>query len=135
MRISDWSSDVCSSDLFRNRWASACRRRRSRYSIGTASRPLSAPSARDGADGRPGGGSGSGLAELLAQPVVDQALLVAQLVAVGQRRTALQVGDIGQLARTLRKYVAIGDRKSTRLNSVTNAHLVCRLLLEKKHAT
>src|SRR3546814_8080161 len=26
-----------------------------------------------------------------------------------------------------------GDRKSTRLNSVTNAHLVCRLLLEKKH--
>src|SRR3546814_1855702 len=26
----------------------------------------------------------------------------------------------------------MGDRKSTRLNSVTNAHLVCRLLLEKK---
>src|SRR3546814_1784640 len=26
----------------------------------------------------------------------------------------------------------IADRKSTRLNSVTNAHLVCRLLLEKK---
>src|SRR3546814_8079640 len=26
----------------------------------------------------------------------------------------------------------IRDRKSTRLNSVTNAHLVCRLLLEKK---
>src|SRR3546814_2786005 len=24
------------------------------------------------------------------------------------------------------------DRKSTRLNSVTNAHIVCRLLLEKK---
>src|SRR3546814_10502309 len=24
------------------------------------------------------------------------------------------------------------DRKSTRLNSVTNAHLVCRLLIEKK---
>src|SRR3546814_2978658 len=29
--------------------------------------------------------------------------------------------------------VVIGkDRKSTRLNSVTNAHIVCRLLLEKK---
>src|SRR3546814_10858829 len=28
--------------------------------------------------------------------------------------------------------VASGDRKSTRLNSVPNAHLVCRLLLEKK---
>src|SRR3546814_5660483 len=27
---------------------------------------------------------------------------------------------------------ALGDRKSTRLNPVTNAHLVCRLLLEKK---
>src|SRR3546814_4547850 len=26
----------------------------------------------------------------------------------------------------------ITDRKSTRLNPVTNAHLVCRLLLEKK---
>src|SRR3546814_9799130 len=30
-------------------------------------------------------------------------------------------------------YLAMAiDRKSTRLNSVTNAHLVCRLLLEKK---
>src|SRR3546814_9277590 len=28
-----------------------------------------------------------------------------------------------------------GDRKSTRLNSSTNAHLVCRLLLEKKKKT
>src|SRR3546814_1632054 len=27
---------------------------------------------------------------------------------------------------------AVIDRKSTRLNPVTNAHLVCRLLLEKK---
>src|SRR3546814_8121828 len=27
------------------------------------------------------------------------------------------------------------DRKSTRLNSVTNAHLVCRLLLEKTKTT
>src|SRR3546814_10761181 len=27
---------------------------------------------------------------------------------------------------------ACADRKSTRLNPVTNAHLVCRLLLEKK---
>src|SRR3546814_2045609 len=27
------------------------------------------------------------------------------------------------------------DRKSTRLNSITNAHLVCRLLLEKKKQT
>src|SRR3546814_7095971 len=27
------------------------------------------------------------------------------------------------------------DRKSTRLNSITNAHLVCRLLLAKKNTT
>src|SRR3546814_2597292 len=29
-------------------------------------------------------------------------------------------------------FLQVLDRKSTRLNSVTNAHLVCRLLLEKK---
>src|SRR3546814_8491719 len=29
-------------------------------------------------------------------------------------------------------FQSLRDRKSTRLNSVTNAHLVCRLLLEKK---
>src|SRR3546814_2884767 len=34
----------------------------------------------------------------------------------------------GAIHRALRS----GDRKSTRLNPVTNAHLVCRLLLEKK---
>src|SRR3546814_18107074 len=82
--------------------ASAWRRRRSRHFIGTALRAPSAPFARDGSAGRSGGGSGRGLAALLAQPVVDQTLLVAQLVAVGPRRTALQVGDIGQLARILR---------------------------------
>src|SRR3546814_8316771 len=31
--------------------------------------------------------------------------------------------------------VGIGDRKSTRLTPVTNAHLVCRLLLEKKNTS
>src|SRR3546814_1300964 len=31
--------------------------------------------------------------------------------------------------------VVWGERKSTRLNSITNAHLVCRLLLEKKTET
>src|SRR3546814_10849693 len=29
----------------------------------------------------------------------------------------------------------IRDRKSTRVNSITTAHLVCRLLLENKHKT
>src|SRR3546814_15481736 len=119
MRISDWSSDVCSSDLcgdgssglegiglaakaiaifYRNRIARVVRA----VCAGRAA-------------GRSRGGSGRGLAELLAQPVVDQALLVAQLVAVGQRRTALQVGDVGQPARALREHVAIGaDRSEAR---------------------
>src|SRR3546814_8434664 len=37
-------------------------------------------------------------------------------------------------ARLVKKTLFVGvlDRKSTRLTPVTNAHLVCRLLLEKK---
>src|SRR3546814_8636435 len=34
--------------------------------------------------------------------------------------------------RRIHSAAARGDRKSTRLTPVTNAHLVCRLLLEKK---
>src|SRR3546814_9006606 len=33
------------------------------------------------------------------------------------------------------RFLVRTDRKSTRLNSVTNSHLVCRLLLEKKKHT
>src|SRR3546814_6217408 len=43
--------------------------------------------------------------------------------------------DIARRARTLRLLAQGRDRKSTRLNSVTNAHLVCRLLLETKKNT
>src|SRR3546814_4267255 len=43
------------------------------------------------------------------------------------RREARGGGGDGAMAG------APGDRKSTRLNSDTNAHLVCRLLLEKKN--
>src|SRR3546814_3589298 len=51
-----------------------------------------------------------------------------------------RLGDIGAAADMhLQHQVEIGgfhlgeaDRKSTRLTPVTNAHLVCRLLLEKK---
>src|SRR3546814_2592186 len=35
-------------------------------------------------------------------------------------------------AIALHWFTEAGDRKSTRLNSITNAPLVCRLLLEKK---
>src|SRR3546814_7953448 len=40
-----------------------------------------------------------------------------------------------QMTATLPNHPHRGDRKSTRLNPVTNAHLVCRLLLEKKQKT
>src|SRR3546814_1275790 len=43
--------------------------------------------------------------------------------------------DQEEVRNHLRSWLVKGfflDRKSTRLNSVTNAHLVCRLLLEKK---
>src|SRR3546814_20982336 len=41
--------------------------------------------------------------------------------------------DFKDSARRSRGSELAGDRKSTRLNSITNAHLVCRLLLEKKN--
>src|SRR3546814_1413042 len=49
--------------------------------------------------------------------------------------TAHAVAQIERAARqqAAEDAVAAEDRKSTRLNSVTNAHLVCRLLLEKKN--
>src|SRR3546814_4722699 len=43
-------------------------------------------------------------------------------------------GDTAAIATTCsvpRLALGLSDRKSTRLNSVTNAHIVCRLLLEK----
>src|SRR3546814_3755096 len=56
------------------------------------------------------------------------------------RETVRKPGRLLELVgrETLQRQPAPGeavdaeDRKSTRLNSITNAHLVCRLLLEKK---
>src|SRR3546814_1694194 len=48
---------------------------------------------------------------------------------------ALLEMDPRQLALAERATPRRADRKSTRLNSITNAHLVCRLLLEKKKQT
>src|SRR3546814_8894103 len=55
------------------------------------------------------------------------------IVAVGRRPNTdgLNAKEIG-VTIDERGFV---DRKSTRLNPVTNAHLVCRLLLEKKKTT
>src|SRR3546814_3740967 len=57
------------------------------------------------------------IAELVgAQPVTVQQSELAQAMANG----------------VVEAFMTSGDRKSTRLNPVTNAHLVCRLLLEQK---
>src|SRR3546814_8002140 len=44
-----------------------------------------------------------------------------------------QLGDDRRLRSGIDQLAQAVDRKSTRLNSSTNAHLVCRLLLEKKN--
>src|SRR3546814_2370186 len=41
--------------------------------------------------------------------------------------------EIEDAANSYAEFQKAGDRKSTRLTPVTNAHLVCRLLLEKKN--
>src|SRR3546814_9117200 len=101
MRISDWSSDVCSSDL-------RC-----------------------------------------FQATVDHGMSWARLVCLGKTGPILERADGGErigesygtstftpeqiIAKLREADVLVGrDRKRTRLNSVTNAHLVSRLLLENK---
>src|SRR3546814_948136 len=98
MRISDWSSDVCSSDLAEKRAA--------------LSELIDAAEARRRA-----------AADTLAQGETrlgeaDKALKAAEARLTNARENRIRAeGAV--------------DRKSTRLNSITNAHLVCRLLLEK----
>src|SRR3546814_9007258 len=114
MRISDWSSDVCSSDL--------------EFEVGVAA----AEQARiDLLHARVD--PVEGVLEAAAGLAVDLADRVLQRVQRGG-----EVGVLGvEVFLALRGLGVLGDRgqdpKSTRLNSVTNAHLVCRLLLEKKN--
>src|SRR3546814_8418949 len=50
----------------------------------------------------------------------------------GEAQHVVAAGEYDRLAFRARGFDRI-DRKSTRLTPVTNAHLVCRLLLEKKN--
>src|SRR3546814_2076962 len=102
MRISDWSSDVCASDRPRRR--ARCRRDRPDQEGGHLLRP----------DAR----------HLSAEARRDRPR------AQGRRRDAPAHSQIWLRRRECPQ--SPRDRKSTRLNPVTNAHLVCRLLLEKK---
>src|SRR3546814_2805842 len=159
MRISDWSSDVCSSDLLRPDLHPCllCRlppSRRPREGVGEA------PGRRQGRRDASGG------------PVMTRSILLAatgalalsactvgpayhspapaapsQAPFVEGGKSPVFTGDqppgewwslFGDptLDALVRQALAANtdlDRKSTRLNSVTNAHLVCRLLLEKNN--
>src|SRR3546814_10602050 len=95
MRMSDWSSDVCSSDLAQGPRLSRSRR-------------------KDSLQGLPG-----------TRPRQRCARRKARQGA----RSATRFRRTDRPARSARCAL---DRKSTRLTPVTNAHLVCRLLLEKK---
>src|SRR3546814_10217650 len=117
MRISDWSSDVCSSDLPSHlegyRYAYLCagwisdRRPRPihRQNGQFPERELATLSR---------GGQGNHLC--------------GPLRAHQRKRRVLSACRCDQC----HGQIAAGDRKSTRRTPVTNAHLVCRLLLEKK---
>src|SRR3546814_4167922 len=102
MRISDWSSDVCSSDL------DALEADQQRQ-----------PFVGEGGNGRDRQREGDRLADGHAEPEQPE-----QQQQSHRRYSSPRTG--GSLSGRG------GDRKSTRLTPVTNAHIVCRLLLEKK---
>src|SRR3546814_4374603 len=115
MRISDWSSDVCSSDLpaLSSGRTPAGRTWPRLQPHRLQDREGSGVAGTARADERMRMGESSMRKVLFAAMAVAGLCLAAGLPAFGQ------LNDIT-------------DRKSTRLNPVTNAHLVCRLLLEKK---
>src|SRR3546814_5224711 len=106
MRISDWSSDVCSSDL---------------------------PARRQETEDHE-----SRVAHRIKHRIAA--------IAIGHRHLAIAIDDDGRILQYLpraldpdgdrqchpQRPLRHQDRKCTRLTPVTNAHLVCRLLLEKK---
>src|SRR3546814_7332594 len=104
MRISDWSSDVCSTDL-----------------VQSVSRPCVVPFVvvGEGAVSR----SACGLAGACRSTSEEGSSTWPSHHPSAHRRS------------WRRCCLQLQDRKSTRLTPVTNAHLVCRLLLEKKKNT
>src|SRR3546814_3579854 len=106
MRISDWSSDVCSSDLV---LVLALADNRCDALEGFYVGDKYVPFAGDGAVA-----GYNGQLSVWWRPGTENQTVPAVLTANGPGWT---------------------DRKSTRLTPVTNAHLVCRLLLEKKKIT
>src|SRR3546814_9299906 len=124
MRISDWSSDVCSSDLVPHRFRG---------------QPVGNGRAAD----RWCGAAPGSQAEDLYGKWTDREDRVRQHYTEPRtrRRPELAVHDHALPACRSREGTRVQggrpgglhfrERKSTRLNSSTNAHFVCRLLLEK----
>src|SRR3546814_4697105 len=107
MRISDWSSDVFSSDL-------------------------GGPGDLHGLDHAAWGRAGTVVA--VAPSLQEEGIKCAaapRASFTGRRRTGTGPATPRRRSASTRPPPRT-DRKSTRLNSVTNAQLVCRLLHEKK---
>src|SRR3546814_10913558 len=111
MRISDWSSDVCSSDR------SALTSRLSLDFLQKNSHSTLSFTTRFSRELRP---------QYVTSPASDG------LSHFGTLSVHLTTVPLWSRCSKASGRPAIADRKSTRLNSVTNASLVCRLLLEKK---
>src|SRR3546814_8357338 len=106
MRISDWSSDVCSSDLEHFPVAGVFNIARG------AKRHVDVVTVTISEDGHIGRGEATAI--------------------YYHHETA---ASVEAQVESIRAAIERGDRKSTRCTPVTNAHLVCRLLLEKKKIT
>src|SRR3546814_2027383 len=78
------------------------------------------------------GTAGRGLPQILSVLEVGRINIASR--AVGVARAAFDAAlSYAQERVTFGKPIAEQDRKSTRLNSIPNEQLVCRLLLEKKN--
>src|SRR3546814_10890128 len=115
MRISDWSSDVCSSDLIICLGADVTKAFVAALISLTLSATVISPAlAKDRSSAEKA--KQCGVAEI---PICTKRIRTVAIVEPdNQWWTALNLGSPEAI---------IKDRKSTRLNSVTNAQLVCRL--------
>src|SRR3546814_6557623 len=116
MRISDWSSDVCSSDLCRSRACSSVRLRREVIMGRHDARVFGQRSAFAHALGGLGCGAG---ANLLLDAATDVGI---DILPIGKRLAQDRLADAaqkaaGDLIDQLRPLRIVEDRKSTRLNS------------------
>src|SRR3546814_6447933 len=144
MRISDWSSDVCSSDLFgvilQPRFIPGLSITADYYDIKISKviSPVDAQTILNGCYDGPD--LNNAFCQLIFPRNPDgtfqlPALLQSSLNFAAQRAKGLDV-DVAYNHRfdaDNRLVLRFVDRKSTRLNPVTNTPLVFRLLLEKKN--